>query len=84
MRILHALRPWLKQLAAVALVFALLGVVAGIGKDPARLFWDAIAHFSLHFFGALTIAAPILGGVLIYRRIRLSRLEARIRREYGD
>jgi hypothetical protein len=83
MPILRALRTPVLQLFRVGLVLALLGVVAGIGKDPDELFWDAILTFCIHVLGGMAIAAPVLGGMVIYRRIRLRRSSARIRRELG-
>jgi len=78
---LRALRKPLLELLAIGLVFALLGFVTGIGSDPNKLFWDAIISFCIHVFVVIAIAAPVLGGILIYRRIRLRRLLARIGRD---
>jgi hypothetical protein len=77
---LRALRTPLLQLV----VFALLGLVIGVGQDhPDKLIWDAILRFCIHVIGAMAIAAPILGGILIYRRNRLRRLSARMSRDLG-
>jgi len=81
MRTLRALRKPLLELSAIGLVFALLGFVTGIGRDPNKLFWDAIISFCIHVFGVIAIAAPVLGALLIYRRIRLRRLLARMGRD---
>jgi hypothetical protein len=80
MPILRALRAPLLQLVRVALVFALLGLVVEIWKDgPDKAIWDAILRFCLHVAVPMAIivaiAIPILGGVLIYRRIRRARGE---------
>jgi hypothetical protein len=88
MPILRALRAPLLQLVRVALVFALLGLVVGIWQDnPDNVIWDAILRFCLHVVVPMAIvvaiAAPILGGILIYRSIRRRLLEARIKREFG-
>jgi len=80
---LRALRTPLLQILRVGLVFALLGVVAGIGQDPERLIWHAILSFCMHALVAIVVAAPVLGVMVIYRRIRLRRLSARIRRDLG-
>ena len=84
MPIFRALRTPLLQLFRVGFVFALLGLVTGIGHDnPDKLIWDAILRVCIHVIGVMAIAAPILGGMLIFRRIRMRRLQARIERELG-
>jgi hypothetical protein len=84
MPILRALRTPLLHIFRFAVVVALLGLVTGIGHDEAgKLICDAILRLCIHVLGAMAIAAPVLGGMLLYRRIRQRRLEARIRREYG-
>ena len=71
MLILRALRTSLLHIFRLAVVVALLGLVTGIGHDDAdKLIWDAILRFCIHALGAMAIAAPILGGTLLYRRIR--------------
>jgi hypothetical protein len=84
MPIVRVLRTPLLQLFRVGFVFAFLGLVAGLGyDDPDKLIWDAILRFFIHLVGAMAIAAPILGAVVIYRRVRLRRLSARLKREFG-
>jgi hypothetical protein len=72
----------------VSFVFALLGVVAGIGEDPEKAVWDAVATFCVHVIGAIAflalgaviVVAPVLGVMLIYRRLRFRYRVARLRR----
>ena len=81
---LRALRSPLPHLFRFGFVVALLGLITGIGPDdPDKLIWSAILRFCIHVTGTMAIAAPILGVILIYRRIRQRRLEGRIRRTYG-
>src|SRR5262245_25284528 len=96
MHLLRALRPWFKELVRVrfkelvrvGFVFALLGVVARTGEDPEKVFWDEVAKFCIHAIGviafialgAVVIVAPVLGVMLIYRRLKFSYGVARLRR----
>jgi hypothetical protein len=88
MPILPALRAPLLQIFRVAVVITVLGLVVGVWQDdPDKLIWDATLRFCLHVIVPMAIivaiAAPILGGILIYRRIRLRLLSGRMRRHLG-
>jgi hypothetical protein len=89
MPILRALRAPLLQIFRVAVVITVLGLVVGIWQGaPDKVIWDAILRFCLHVIVPMAIvvaiAAPILGAILIYRRIRLRLLSARMRRKLGS
>ena len=76
-------RSPLLQLMALALVFALLGMVIDIGRgvdEPAR---NALDTFFVHVLGPLAGAGIILGGVLIYRRVARARLVRRLLARIG-
>jgi hypothetical protein len=66
---MRAMRSPLLQLVAVGLFAALYHVATGIGRDPKELIRDAIVTFCVHVFGAVAIAAIVLGGIRLYWRL---------------
>jgi hypothetical protein len=76
-------RSPLLQLMALALVFALLGMVIDIGRGIDELGRNALATFFVHVLGPVAGAGVVLGGVLIYRRVARARLVRRLLARIG-